>query len=764
MHSIGFGLERVAWPALRWPRAAAVLFCLLLAAAAFGVTRLAFDEDLRNTFASGSDGYQFYVNATAEFVDPENETILLVEGDRLDEPGVMQTLEDFQFELQLTEGVGGVYSLFALREAPNQDGDAPLVVREAGAGLSPALIERIRAHPVLGEKLLSQDGTAMVYVVTAAQAKAPLSVARDLNPRIEALADDLLAGTGLTMTVTGYPAIRIAIVDLLKRDQIVLNSIGAIIGFVISLIAFRSIVGASVTAIPAIVAGLAVLGGMGLFGANITVMSNVVPALVMILGYADGMHLSHAWRKHRDEGKTPLEAEWAAQQEVAPACILTALTVAVAFASLALSDITLVRSFAINGALAMLVGSPMVLIGHAFGILLLGRFWPARRTALDLLQRAEEPCAGLARFVVDRARPIALTSVAMFVVFAAMYWAVPPEHSVREHLPPDDAANAALGRYDAQFGGAFPVQIVVPATDMRVTAPERLAQIGAVHNAAAAVDGVYTPLSVWSLYEWVGGPDDATAVDKLERVLDQMPAETRSRFIGTRSGAALVTVSVQEAQTHELEARFTALEEAVQTAGGDTVRITGVTVVTNREASTTIANLNWSLLTAVVADIFLIVVAFRSFPIGAVSVLANTLPLAATGALLYVTGWGMQFTTVIALTVAFGIAVDDTIHYLNRFLMLHDRAAPLGGRLISTSREIGPVLIGTTLIILAGLSTTFFSGLPTVTLFGIIAGITLIVAMLGDLIVLPAVIAGYGRRWFEDRRVATSAEENEITA
>ena len=764
MHSIGFGLERIAWPALRWPRVAGVAFCLLLVAAAFGVTRLSFDEDLRNTFASSSAEYQFYVNATAEFVDPENETILLVEGDRLGEPGVLQKLEDFQFELQLADGIDSVYSLFALREAPTDDGDAPLVVRDSGAGLTPALAERIRAHPVLGEKLLSADGNAMVFVVTPSQAKAPLSVARDLIPRIRTLADDLLQGTDLTVTVTGYPAIRIAIVDLLKRDQIVLNGIGALIGFVMSLIAFRSIVGASVTAIPAIVAGLTVLGGMGLFGANITVMSNVIPALVMILGYADGMHLSHAWRKHRDAGKSPLDAEWAAQREVAPACILTALTVAVAFASLALSDITLVRGFAINGALAMLVGCPMVLIGHAFGTLLLGRFWPARRTALDLLQRAEEPCAELAHFVVDRARPIALGSAALFVVFAAMYWAVPPEHSVREHLPPGDVANAALGRYDAAFGGAFPVQIVVPASNQPATAPERLAAIGAVHNAAAAVDGVYTPLSVWSLYQWVGGPDDPAAADKLARVLDQMPAATRARFIGARTGSALITVSVKEAQTHELEARFTALEEAVHEAGGEEARITGVTVVTNREASYTIANLNWSLLTAIGADIFLIVLAFRSLPIGAVSVLANTLPLAATGALLYLTGWGMQFTTVIALTVAFGIAVDDTIHYPNRFLMWHDRTSPLGGRLVSTSREIGPVLVGTTLIILAGLSTTFFSGLPTVTLFGIIAGITLIVAMLGDLIVLPAVIAGYGRRWFEDRPVTVPAEEDEITA
>jgi hypothetical protein len=66
------------------------------------------------------------------------------------------------------------------------------------------------------------------------------------------------------------------------------------------------------------------------------------------------------------------------------------------------------------------------------------------------------------------------------------------------------------------------------------------------------------------------------------------------------------------------------------------------------------------------------------------------------------------------------------------------------------------VLIGTTIVILAGLSTTFASGLPTITLFGVIAGITLIVAMTGDLIVMPALMYGYARRWFE--RAGTEKE------
>jgi predicted RND superfamily exporter protein len=756
MRSIGFGLERVAWPAMKWPRAALAVIVALLALAVFGLTHLGFDEDLRNTFASDSEGFRYYQEMTSEFVDPENETILLIEGDKLGDPATFQKLQDLQFELQVADGVDSVYSLFALRTAPDANGNTKPLIDDASGGLTPDLLARVRTHPLMGSKLLSADGKAAAFYVTPAEPKAPMAVARSLNTEIARITTDVLGSdSGLRATVTGYPAIRVAIVDVLKRDQIVLNGIGGVIGLAISFVAFRSLIGAVMTAIPSILSAGIVLGGMGLFGVKVTVMSNVIPALVMILGYADGMHLSHAWRKFRDEGKEPMEAEWLAQKEVAAACMLTALTVAAAFASLALTDISIVRGFAWTGAVAMLVACPVMLVGHAIGAFLIGRYWKANRgSALDILTRSEGPSAALGEFVVRHARSLGLISGVVLVVCGALYVMVPPEHSVREHLPKRNEANAALGRYDTGFDGAFPLEAVVPhAANISPTAPPQLERIRAVHEALAALPGVSAPLSLWSLVQWIGGAaDDATSA-KLDALLEQLSPAARSRLIGSKTGAALVSANVHEIPAHILTPLIARADAAVTAAGGNDVVLTGAVVVTNAEASQTIANLNWSLATAVFGDIFLLVIAFRNIPIGIVSSLANTLPLFVTGALLYLTGHGMQFTAVIALTVAFGIAVDDTIHYINRLLVLHGPEVPLRRRIVETSREVGPVLIGTTIVILAGLSTTFASGLPTITLFGVIAGITLIVAMTGDLIVMPALMYGYARRWFEKAKV-----------
>src|SRR3990172_1380818 len=139
MRSIGFGLERIAWPALAWPRATAIVLLLLLCVAGFGIPRLSFDEDLRSVFASDARTYSAYVEATADFVDPENETLVLVEGDHLGQPANFQRLQDFQFELQLIDGVGSVHSLFALRDPPDARGEAPLLIDNTGAGLTPGL-------------------------------------------------------------------------------------------------------------------------------------------------------------------------------------------------------------------------------------------------------------------------------------------------------------------------------------------------------------------------------------------------------------------------------------------------------------------------------------------------------------------------------------------------------------------------------------------------------------------------------------------------
>lgn len=753
--SIGFGLERVGVAAVDRPVLFGLLAVLLVALVAAGLAQLSFDERLRQVFRGDSEAYRTYVAVTDEFADPENETLVLIEGAGLGAPDTFRALEDFGFELQLLDGVESVFSLFALRRIVDATGRTAPLVEDAGTGLDDGLAGRIRAHPLAGEGLLSADRAAMLFVVTPAEAKAPLAVHRALAADIRATADAVLGATGLTVTVSGFPAIRAGIVDILMHDQKVLNAVGAGIGFLLSLLLFRSLVAALLTAVPAVAAGLSVVGAMGLVGIEVTIMSSVLPVLVMIIGYTNAMHLNAAWRRQRRDGRNPRMAERNVMRNVGQACILSALTTSLAFLSLTISDVAMVREFGWLGAGGMIGGALVLLVTHALLTPLVGRYWAVgERGRRALLDRLSRPSGAIARLAVARAGTVSGLGAALFVALAALHLSVPPEHSVREHLAAHDPANAALGRIDRALAGVFPVGVLVPLDGLAPSSPQALARIRAVHEAVAAVPGAGRPVSLWSLADWSGGGVEAGG--RLDDLLDQLNPTERARFIGRASGDALVTVYIREAPTRITRPLVDRIEEAARSAGDGRAVAVGVTALTARESERTIANLNISLVFAVLAGLALIALAFRDARIGLVAFLPNALPIVATGSLLYVAGWGMQFTSVIALTIAFGIAVDDAIHYINGFRATAPAPNGLTTRLIATSRRIGPVLISTTAVIVVGLITTQTSGLPTVGLFGQLAMVTLAAALVGDLLVLPALMAGPARSWFTTDRTHAS--------
>ena len=153
-----------------------------------------------------------------------------------------------------------------------------------------------------------------------------------------------------------------------------------------------------------------------------------------------------------------------------------------------------------------------------------------------------------------------------------------------------------------------------------------------------------------------------------------------------------------------------------------------------------IRQLNFSLLTAMIVVIVVIGIAFRSFKILVLSILPNLFPIVAAGTLLNLTDGGLEYASVIALTVGFGIAVDDSIHFLSRLRIETSRTPKLQDGVAETITRIGPVLILTTLVLIAGLAATVISDLPSMRLFGKLFMVTIGAAIVADLLFLPAVI------------------------
>lgn len=143
----------------------------------------------------------------------------------------------------------------------------------------------------------------------------------------------------------------------------------------------------------------------------------------------------------------------------------------------------------------------------------------------------------------------------------------------------------------------------------------------------------------------------------------------------------------------------------------------------------------------------LLAVAFRSVFVGFVSLLPGLYPVVTSGAFLWAKGEGLEFASVVALLVVFGLSIDALIHFFNR-LSIEEEIEPRADVAIRRARVlVGPAIILTTLVLAFGLDVTVFSDLPSLRTFGLVSATTLGASLIADLVFLPALIMLIRKIW-----------------
>ena len=144
-----------------------------------------------------------------------------------------------------------------------------------------------------------------------------------------------------------------------------------------------------------------------------------------------------------------------------------------------------------------------------------------------------------------------------------------------------------------------------------------------------------------------------------------------------------------------------------------------------------------------------------------VSILPGIFPIVISGAVLWAMGEGLQFISVVALTVSFGLGLSATIHYLNRLRLEYRHGEDPALGVIRPTVLVGPALILTSVVLACGLAVTVFSDLPSLRLFGWLSAFAMLAALVGDLLILPATVMALRKvfRWFGGRRNELKAAE-----
>jgi len=335
-----------------------------------------------------------------------------------------------------------------------------------------------------------------------------------------------------------------------------------------------------------------------------------------------------------------------------------------------------------------------------------------------------------------------------------------PHYRLADQVPDKEQALAATGRLDEKLTGANPVHAMIAwKGDQSLYDPETLDVIAQAHTIMEERAGLGNVWSLDSLRRWLAAAGD-NSIETVKSYLKVLPEHLVRRFIAGDEKSVLVTARLPDLDASEIlpvvETLDGAFEPLRKEHPGYEISVTGLPAIAARNSAQIIWELNWGL----VGDMFVIFIflglALRSVLVGVASIMPSLFPIFATGAVLWATGQGLQFASIVAITVAFSLAIDSTIHFLNRFTLEEDRmggaSANLYDVMMRTAHHIGPPVVLTTIVLAMGLGVTMLSYLPSLRLFGQLAAVCLFASLVAQLVILPAVLM-VGRRILPKRDV-----------
>jgi uncharacterized protein len=749
---LALGIERFGLVSLRFPLTGTIAFLIMAVFAAFGVIRIEADDSLSQLFRSDTPEFKQYEAVTRRFPSSEYDVLVVLEGSNLMERNTLAKVRDLVTDLQLVEGTRGIISLFSARQPPEGDHlPEPLFPDPLPEGKDyDALVHKVLTNEIIRGKLISEDGQlALVVLALDPRVASGNELSRVIADIRKTVADDI--GGSLKAELSGVPVMQLDIRNAMERDRVVYNALGFIAGCLIAIAFFRRVSFMIIAAGPPLTAILLALGALGWLDFRLNIFQNVMTPLIMVISFADSMQLTFLARDRLIAGYNKYEAFREAILIAGPACVLTHATAGLSFFSLLFANSELIRTFGEAGIIATVVALAVVLtLVPLLGVLLVRRESQFSATikgadrAVDMLRAF---CGWIAHRMVARPGLYALIALSIITALGVVYINLQPRYRLADLVPDKEQAVQASGRLDAKLTGANPLDILIEfPPGASLYAPATLDTIAQVHAILEKQAGVGNVWSIETLRRWLAEKAGKSDVATLKEYVDVLPAYLTRRFVSEGQDAVVVSGRIPDKDASQLLPVVESLDKslaAVRAAHpGYQIAVTGLSAIAARNSAGMINKLNAGLTVEIVFVAAFIGLCFRSFVVGLAIILPGIFPVLLSGDTLYALGDGLQFASIVALTVSFGLALSATIHFLNRLRLEERPGEDAAGAVERATVLVGPALILTSVVLACGLIATVLSDLPALRLFGWLSAFAMISALVADMLILrPTIMA-----------------------
>jgi predicted RND superfamily exporter protein len=713
-------VARHGWPSL-------LLACGILGVSLLALPQLRFEFSLEDLFPRDTPSAAAQQRAIERYGRDDGRILVALEGDPFDPrlgelerraaaiPGVVSTHSPTSW--QLLDPEGGGLSTRSLRAGDRDPLSTDTLVASDGAA---------------GAVLLELDGALNHHA-----GRAPIVAA------VESITEEIPGRWHLG----GVPVIRVAYVRAMQRDLTRLLPLAMLVSLVFFVDALRDwrhvLLCAGVLILGAALTGATLV----LTGTPFTIFTPAMLAVVLVVGTSDLVHLIHRFADRFHDGETEGEiALLDTLRELVPICLATSATTAVGFLSLLATAIPQIRRFGAMTALGVMLvfACSMLLVPPA-----LLRLGPPRRRATARAERGRARMAGLGRALL--ARPwIAPTLTAALLVFGisgALRVETDP-HILGEVRSTEMARSNDF--FEEHLGAVLPLDIHISAPEGGLLEPALLEALDRVEGwlrdepQVGAVLGLPDLLRQgWEALGEQGLPGDPEGSAQVLLLFDMIDPDIAASVTADEQHTRVRTRVRDHGHraTVDLVQRLEAFAAPLLGPHGATMEITGVAWLAQEINATLTRQFAGSFALALVVVGALGLLVYRRLGLVLLALIPNTLPLLALLGLMGWTGLGLQPSTAMVFSVALGVAVDDTIHFLAGYRRRRSQGLGADQAVVETIATVGRTLVDTSLLLAGGFAVFAISQYGAMALFGQLTAFCVVVAAVSDLLILGPLLA-----------------------
>jgi len=579
-----------------------------------------------------------------------------------------------------------------------------------------------------------------------------------LNPEIEKYEKDY----NIDVRVSGMPYIRT------MNAQNIIDEIGLFVGLALGITAliffffFRSIRATLITLLVVSIGVIWAFGFIGLFRYEISVLMALIPPLIIVIGVPNAIFLINKYqqevKKHGNQAKSLQRVI----SKVGNATLMTNVTTAAGFATFIFTKSQLLREFGIIASINILAifVLALLIIPIIYSFLAL-----PREKHLKHLERKwiDAIVSWMERVVRHHRIAVYITTIILIIASMIGIYMIKISGSIIEDMPKGKQFFKDIVFFEEEFGGIMPLEIIIDTKEEKgVMKLSTLKRMEKLEETIEEIPQLSKPISVLNLVKYSkqafysGKPEYYQLPNNQEKnwILSYTKnsasnVKLMDNFVDSTGRYARITTFMKDIGTDKMELIENSLTQKIDKEFPKekyNVTMTGKALVFLKGTNYLINNLVISLSLAILIIAIFMAFMFRSFRMIVISLIPNMFPLLITAGLMGYLGIPIKPSTILVFSIAFGISVDDTIHFLAKYRQeLIANNWRIKQSVYAALRETGVSMFYTSIVLFFGFLVFTVSSFGGTIALGGLVSVTLLFAMVSNLILLPSLLLSLER-------------------